>query len=241
MNGYKTNAALKADAREALLGQYNLTITASLVYFLIYSVVIWLVLPAGTTGLFNVLYTQTADIVLQLLTGLFAAGSAYLYLNITYGQQASLTDLFHNFREQPNKALLIQAAFVVISFVSSLPLLIYQLATGGRTHLLIEFALLCAASVIAMLIRLSISQTFYLLQDFPDRDVRELFRASRRLMQGQKMRLFLLTLSFLPLALCCVVTLFLPFLWLRSYYEATLAAFYKDLMSHGKLTHGAGQ
>ncbi len=36
--------------------------------------------------------------------------------------------------------------------------------------------------------------------------------------------------SFLPLALVCALTFFVPFLWLAPYYRAAMAAFYQDVI-----------
>ena len=76
-----------------------------------------------------------------------------------------------------------------------------------------------------------LSQSFYLLQDFPDRSVPDLLKMSIRLMKGNKWRFFRMLLSFIPLTLLGIITLFIPLLWLHSYVETSLAAFYQDLIA----------
>ena len=60
--------------------------------------------------------------------------------------------------------------------------------------------------------------------------MKEIVHASFRLMKGQKIRLLVLMCSFLPLALVCALTFFVPFLWLAPYYRAAMAAFYQDVI-----------
>ena len=50
-----------------------------------------------------------------------------------------------------------------------------------------------------------------------------------KMMEGRKMDLFLLYLSFVGWALLCIFTLFIGFLWLEPYIYATTAAFYEDV------------
>lgn len=221
-------ATLKALAREKLLGKYNMTVIASLVYVSVYLLIITLIVPAGAGTPF--LYLQLAFIVVSLFMGVFVSGNAYMYLNLIYGHETRLGDLFHGFREQTNKAILLQLVFVLITLACDLPVLLYTLLLGERASNAIIYGLWVVMLLVAYLIRLSLSQSFYLLQDYPERPVRALLSASVRLMHGNRLRLFLLTLTFLPLALLCVITMFVPFLWLRSYYEAAKAAFYQDLM-----------
>ena len=55
-------------------------------------------------------------------------------------------------------------------------------------------------------------------------------------MKGHKGRYFYISVSFLPLALLCLVTFGIGFLWLAPYMGMTFANFYVDLMQ----TYAAG-
>lgn len=57
----------------------------------------------------------------------------------------------------------------------------------------------------------------------------EALRASKTLMNGHKMDLFLLTLSFIGWEILCAFTLGIGLLWLTPYMNATYAAFYHDI------------
>lgn len=69
----------------------------------------------------------------------------------------------------------------------------------------------------------------YILKDNPELSVMETLRLSRRMMEGHKMQLFKLQLSFIGWILLGVLTLGVAFLWLIPYMMTALAAFYQDV------------
>ena len=233
MKTYATIPQIKAAARSRLPGKLNLTVTATIMYWTIYIIVLQMVLPASTGNAFLLMYYLLAFFLTQLLMGLFISGTAYMYMNIIYGQPAKLSDFFHGFKEQPNKAILLQLVMVLIGMAISIPVFLYEMFAGAYYTLPGELLLTALASVISFLVRLIYSQSFYLLQDFPERSVPELLKGSARLMRGHFLRLIRLTISFIPMFLLGIVTFFVPLLWFNSYYQAALAAFYQDLVSSG--------
>ena len=50
-------------------------------------------------------------------------------------------------------------------------------------------------------------------------------------MKGNRKRLFLLELSFLPLMLLCILSFGIGFLWLEPYMQMTYTHFFLDLMN----------
>lgn len=76
---------------------------------------------------------------------------------------------------------------------------------------------------------LSYSMTFFLLADEPELKAQEVLRKSKEMMDGYKMKLFGLYLWLLLLALGCILTLGIGFLWLIPYAQVTMAKFYEDL------------
>lgn len=69
----------------------------------------------------------------------------------------------------------------------------------------------------------------YILKDNPDLSVMDTLRLSRKMMDGHKMKLFKLQLSFLGWIFLNVLTLGLASLWLVPYMMTTFAAFYQDV------------
>lgn len=76
---------------------------------------------------------------------------------------------------------------------------------------------------------LSYSLTFYILADNPSINAIEALNKSKEMMYGHKLKLFNLYLRFFLLALLCVLTLGIGFLWFIPYTNVTMAAFYEDL------------
>jgi uncharacterized membrane protein len=81
---------------------------------------------------------------------------------------------------------------------------------------------------------LSYSMTFYILSDDRTLKPREALDKSKQMMDGYKMKLFKLALRFFLLALLCILTLGIGFLWLIPYANVTMANFYDDVR-HGKV------
>ena len=72
----------------------------------------------------------------------------------------------------------------------------------------------------------------YLMAEFPDLGVMDAMQESKRLMQGNKWRLFCLELSFFGWMLLAAVTV-IGSLWVTPYIQAAVAAFYMDVTGRG--------
>ena len=75
----------------------------------------------------------------------------------------------------------------------------------------------------------SYAMTPYIMTDHPEMTVNEAITASRQLMDGHKMELFLLQLSFIGWMILNIFTLGIGSLWLHPYMQATEAAYYRYL------------
>lgn len=73
------------------------------------------------------------------------------------------------------------------------------------------------------------SLSFYIMIDNPEMTATEVINRSKAMMQGHKMKYFLLFLSFIGWYLLSIVTIGIGFLWLIPYIYATQASFYEDL------------
>ena len=72
--------------------------------------------------------------------------------------------------------------------------------------------------------------TPYILKERPELKFNEAINESMRLMGGNKMKLFLLDLSFFGWYLLCILTLGIGLCWLNPYVCTSHAAFYEDIM-----------
>lgn len=75
----------------------------------------------------------------------------------------------------------------------------------------------------------SYSMTFFIMQENPGMSASEAIRASKQLMRGHKMELFLLELSFLGWAILSMLTLGIGYFFLNPYFVATKTAYYDSI------------
>lgn len=75
----------------------------------------------------------------------------------------------------------------------------------------------------------SYALTPYILKDEPELKYNAAIEKSMAMMDGHKMQLFLLDLSFIGWALLCILTCGIGFLWLVPYVALSRTAFYENL------------
>lgn len=241
MRQTKNTKTLKAIARERLLGKYGTTIAAVVLYrfiaLLMINVITAAIIP---TNLITYFAYFGSTILVNLFLGVFDSGLAYLFMNVVYAQSVSMSDLFHGFKNHPDKAILLHVPIAVANTLTIIPLqvLMAMLVKNNNSAVSIDpryimFALLISVvmTIANIYIRLIFSQSYYILQDFPEKRTSDILKASMRLMKGSKFRLLLLYLSFIPLALIGVLACFIPLLWVGVYNSASIAAFYQDLIA----------
>lgn len=241
----KTNAQLKNEALAALRGNWGKAVLATLVLFLLASLV------SGPT-----IYTQS-----QL--------TEYMEENI--GPHSSLRSMsslildpaFMAIQQRSRAASSFSTIFqilVLIPFTLGLANAFRRLLLRGETEILsisvriatdnywhkvwgmllsgIFVFLWSLLLVIPGIIKLfSYSMTKYILEEYPELTASEAIDRSRAMMQGHKFDLFWLYLSFIGWALLCVLTAGIGYLWLVPYMETAEAAFYEDVKADYAL-HG---
>lgn len=75
----------------------------------------------------------------------------------------------------------------------------------------------------------SYAMTDFILKDRPELSNNAAIEKSMAMMDGNKMKLFLLDLSFIGWAILCLFTLGIGYFFLQPYIQAAHAAFYEDL------------
>jgi uncharacterized membrane protein len=140
-----------------------------------------------------------------IIGGPLALGAAIFSLSISRGKEARLEQLFLGFNNFAN------------ALITYLLLLLY---------VLLWTLLLIVPGIIAAL---GYSMTFYILADDPQIKPQDALKKSKSMMDGHKEKLFYLCLRFLLLAILCILTLGIGFLWLIPYVHVTMAKFYDDV------------
>ena len=158
----------------------------------------------GSTRSHGTFFTLSSILTL-VLAGPLTLGAAIFSLSISRGKEGMLEQLFQGFNNFST------------AFITYLLVLIY---------VLLWTLLLIIPGIIAAL---SYSMTFYILADNPLIKPQDAINKSKAMMNGYKLKLFYLCFRFFLLALLCILTLGIGFLWLIPYVHVTMAKFYDDI------------
>lgn len=224
---------LKRLAREFLLGNYTTVMIGMLVAFFLPPVLL-MPFSVGLTEQLNsalIMYIIAA-IILEILGQLLTVGVLRMHLLLARGEQVVFGDLFWAFRSRPDRLILATALLYVV-------LLVPAVIAGACIYYLIpetaiaRVVFLSGAILIFTVLELYVIYMFELIYplyiEHSEMTVLEGFQASRRLMRGNKKRLFLLQLSFLGWQVLGLCSIGIGFLWISPYMTQTTANFYLDL------------
>jgi len=145
------------------------------------------------------------SVLTLLIAGPLALGAAIFSLSLSRGKEARLEQIFLGFNNFST------------AFITYLLLILY---------VILWTLLLIIPGIIAAL---GYSMTFYILADDPQVKPQDALQKSKSMMDGYKLKLFYLCLRFFLLALLCILTLGIGFLWLIPYIHVTMAKFYDDI------------
>lgn len=237
MNTYLSSAQLKENAREKLTGHYGLFIGSSfLVGFLSLGItfLVSLLVPSLSevpASFPELLLSEASAFLVSVFMGVFTAGITLMYMKVSCGSPATVSDIFYGF-SHIQTALGISLAINAISTVPSLLYSIFEWMyqfTQDELFLYIAFPALAVGLVLTVPVALALSQSYYLMMDFPDKSAREILALSIRITKGHRFRLFYIYVSFIPLFLLGILSL-VGLLWVAPYANMTVAQYYFDLM-----------
>jgi uncharacterized membrane protein len=147
-----------------------------------------------------------------IMSGPFALGLAVFSLSLSRNQDAKLEQIFQGFN----------------NFGTAL----------GAYLLMILFTVLWSLLLIipGIIAAISYSMTFYILADDNSIGAMDAIDKSKKMMNGYKWKCFCLGLRFYGLALLCILTLGIGFLWLVPYMQVSMAKFYDDVKANSLVT-----
>lgn len=229
----RTSGELKRLAREFLIGSYITPILAMLTASF---------LPAMALAPFSMNLTAEinfttvtygiAAFIIQILGQLLSIGVTRIHLLLAYKQQTALMDLFWAFRNRPDRFILAALLFFGIMLIPAVPAGICA-ALLLKTKSISDYLLLGMTLIILSIIGLIFTYMYHLIYPLyienPEMSVLEGFRTSRTLMRGNKMRLFVLQLSFIGWQLLGLCSIGIGLLWINPYITQTSANFYLDI------------
>ncbi len=231
----KTSSELRFFSLQKLNGFYGPAVAITVTVLLInlaFSYFVEIIVQPST--LLSYAAYEVVCFLANLLLGVLVSGQAYFFMNIVYAKGAHFADLSAGWKEHPEKAILLRIPFALAGTLATAPVNVYVLflKEGQDRNVLFVCLLLATAGLaIEVILEIVYAQVMYLLHDFPERSVPDLFRASARLMDGHKKQYVLLMLSYLPLLFAGVMLFFIPALFVLSQLNAVQAAFYQALVN----------
>ncbi len=234
MNKYRSSAELKNLAKEKLNGRYLPTIVAMVIVtglpYLISSM-----LPTG--GFVWIILSFVVSAIVSVIVGVFQIGLNFMFLNMACDQPFSSGDIYYGFRNNPDKSVKISTVQAAVSIIPMLPYQIFMimyLNTQNLNWYIFTLLSLALGLVIYVPLSLAISQSYYLLLDFPDYSAKQILQTSCKIMKGHMGRLFYIQASFIPLMLLGALSFMIGMLWILPYMQMTQTLFFLDLMNPQK-------
>lgn len=205
----KRNSELRDRAYQALIGNWGMSALITLVFFIIYNAV-------GSARFVSETFSVTSVstlLVIALIPMLYAYNA--IFLGCIRNQKIDFGQLFDGFTNQ------------YFRYLGTLLL--------KNVYIFLWTLLLIVPGIIKSL---SYAMTVFILKD-TNLSFDEAIVRSMDMMEGYKMKLFLMFLSFIGWAILCCLTLGIGFLWLYPYVVASIAAFYEDVRADYEARTGA--
>ncbi len=234
MNKYRSSAQLKALAKDKLDGKYSTVILAVALIHLIQFLMSFTGTPVSLFGMLIILLTSA---VISTFLGVFQTGLSLLFLNIACDAPYSTGDIYYGFRNRPDRSLVVSGALVLANMVPLLPYQIFMflyMNTQETIWFILTMLSLAIGLVIYVPVSLALSQSYFLLLDFPDYSAKQILQTSCRIMKGHKGRLFYMEASFLPLQILSSLSFGIGLLWVMPYMHMTYTLFFLDIMNPTK-------
>ena len=193
------NNQIMKEAQESLKGKWGISIAACLIAGVITIMITIL-------GGYLINEDWGGNLLSLFVTPPIGVGLALFFLNIHSGNKLEIRTIFNPFKEVWLNSVLAYFMMIVIIFIGSILLII--------------------PGIIASLM---FSQVFYIIAEDNKIDPYNALVKSKKMMDGNKWKLFKIILRILLLAIVCILTLGIGFIWLAPYQNAVYAKFYNLL------------
>ena len=190
------NKQIMKEAQESLKGKWGISIAACLIATIITILVSFI-------GGYLINEDWGGNILFLLIVPPIGVGMALFFLNLYDGNKLEIRTIFNPFKEVWLNSVLAYFMMIVIIFIGSILFII--------------------PGIIASLM---FSQAFYIIAEDNKIDPYNALVKSKKMMEGNKWKLFKIILRILLLAIICILTLGIGFIWLAPYQNAVYAKFY---------------
>ncbi len=232
---------MRGIARERLSGNFGTTIRAYVWSRVIMVCITWLSMSISQSGTGGRVFYVIIYFLSLIITGIFDAGSAFLYLHVVSGREASPGMVFSCFRNHTDKTVLITLYRLLLEALASITFAYayVQYVINGQSGYLglsaIGLIVMIAGYLLIWAIYLP---AYYLIHDFPDYGALEIIRLCPKLTLPRLGRMVMLFVGMIPLKLLEVLSLGVGAPWAESYVNAIMAEYYLDLMNPGLIPAG---
>lgn len=228
-------AELKCIARGNLTRHYGVPMGAMVVSELIQTVPLLFFSMNLTiySGVKDWVIYYVAAFVVALIGVILAMGNSWIALHMCRREEYHFKDLFHGFVHHPDKYILATLLMTLIIMVPMLPgmaIMIVAAITDNLIMLIVASVVLIAGYVFAIIWMLGYSLTMILLLDNKCIGIIDALKESKRLMKGNKGRMFYIGLSFIGWILLGMLSLGIGLLWIMPYMTQTQTVFYLDVI-----------
>ena len=217
-----TNGQLKRSARNLLSGGWRIHVCITFCLLLLEMIGYFISgLYTGETTM-SFVFGLAVTFILNVFLGLIYDGAALYFLKLSRNEPASFRDLGEAYRQQADRFLVVSLIRTGAATVIQLPLLMMR-------SLIPALLLTAALIVIGGYILISTAPASLMLFDHPELSAADALTGSLRIMKGQRRRLILLVLSFLPWVLLSLCTLGIGTLWVLPYFLTSFVFYYESL------------
>ena len=217
----KTNSQIRHEALELMKGNWTSGVVVTLLFLLVVSACATISSVAGLNlgslaagG--NGTVAESVGEILNILVSIFvfyplAMSLVIMYLSfVQRGEELSIKGLLNGFKSPYySKSVVMYLLIAIYTFLWALLLIVPGIIKG-----------------------LSYSLAPYILAENPELTAGEAINRSMEMMNGHKMRLFLLSLGYALLSLLSLLALGIPLLWLYPYYQVVIAKFYEEVKAN---------
>lgn len=248
-----TFAELKLRARRSLVGNFGTlagiqitmyavtVLMVPLLYLIMIPVILGTVFFQGTAATAMFMVTLLAVFLvlyfaMLVFVSLLGAGFARIMLDIAQAQPAEFKRLLFPFKNHFLRFAGITGLLMLLGILCAVPGIIMSLFEAvSPGYLWVKILMMIAQYVLTVWVIASFSQSFHILLDHPDKKAVQCMRESYEMMQGNRLRLIFLQLSFIGWYLLIYLSFGVGMIWVLPYVGCTGAHFYLDLRERRRL------
>lgn len=222
----------RAKAREALAGKWGKVAALSIIFFIITYIITYILKKLGTVG----------SLAITIIDPVLSFGYLLSIIKITRDENVSYVDFlkdgFKNFTKVWGVTLytLLKILIPILIMITAAVIpRIFTFATNSTSSTfsiiiyLISTIIYIGSFVYLVMKYYYYSLTYFILADNPDLPSKEIVEKSEKLMQGNRLNLFLLGLTFIGWILLGIITLGIGLLWIMPYISVSQLKFYEEL------------